>query len=302
MQELKRDLQLDKISKPEYIKKMHRIHERLFEYAEFIKDTDIASIQITDNGVMMTSRKSGIKMLCDEDDERQTPVEILNFGEYETEEMDFILNYIRKNNCKDFTFVDIGGNIGWYSVNIAKAFPDIRIYTFEPIPRTYSYLQENLRLNRIGNVVANNLGIADEDKELTFYYYREGSGNASLSNLSERDDTEKVKVRVTRLDDFVKKNKIPVHFIKCDVEGAELFVFRGAANTLKKYKPVVLTEMLRKWAAKFNYHPNDLILFFRKLGYECFTISGKHLKPFIKMDEYTLETNFIFIHPDTVKI
>lgn len=301
MKELKEDFVLGKISKQDYIKKMHRIHERLFEYADFMKDTDIAGIEISDNKVIMTSRKNGIKMVCDEDDERLTPIETLNFGEYETEELDFILNYIRKNVCKGFTVLDIGGNIGWYSINIARVFPEIDIHTFEPIPRTYGYLKENLKMNGVNNVTANNFGIADEDKELTFYYYREGSGNASLSNLSGREDTEKITVNVIRVDDYVKANKLNVNFIKCDVEGAEYFVFKGAINTLKKQKPVILTEMLRKWAARFDYHPNDMILFFTKLGYNCFTISGKTLKPFTKVDEYTLDTNFIFIHPDTVK-
>jgi hypothetical protein len=57
-----------------------------------------------------------------------------------------------------------------------------------------------------------------------------------------------------------------------------------------------MTEMLRKWAAGFGYHPNDIIDLFAGLGYKCFDST---LKPFGRMDEATTETNFFFLHPDT---
>ena len=300
--EVKKEFLAGKISKQEFIKNMHCIHSHLFEYAEYLKDTDISGIEIIDGKVIMTSRSGGIKMLVDKDDERVTPIETLNFGEYETEELSFIANYIRKHAGPEFTVLDIGGNIGWYSINLAKAFPKINIHTFEPIPKTFGYLKSNIELNNIKNVKINNFGLSDKEKDITFYYYKEGSGNASLTNLSGSESVEEINTRVYRVDDYVSQNKLHIDFIKCDVEGAELFVFKGASATLKKQKPVVLTEMLRKWAEKFGYHPNDIIAYFTKLGYECFTISGKSLKPFHKVDEYTLETNFVFIHPDKLKL
>ena len=60
--------------------------------------------------------------------------------------------------------------------------------------------------------------------------------------------------------------------------------------------------MLRKWSKKFKYHPNEIIQFFSKIGYECFKIS-KHvdkkkfiLKKVTKISSVTRETNFLFIH------
>lgn len=302
IKELKQEYLAGNISKQEFIKNMHDIHIHLFDYAEYLKQTDIASIELSDDKVIMTSRSSGIKMLCDRDDERMTPVETLNFGEYETEEVHFISNYIKKNFHNDFTVLDIGGNIGWYSMNLAKLFPQINIHTFEPIPKTFGYLKANIEMNNIKNVTINNFGLAEKEKDITFYYYKEGSGNASLSNLSGAADVEEINTRVYRVDDYVAKNKLKVDFIKCDVEGAEIFVFKGAATTLKKQKPVVLTEMLRKWAERFGYHPNDIIHYFSKMGYDCFTISGKSLKPFQHVDEYTQETNFVFIHQEKLKL
>jgi hypothetical protein len=56
--------------------------------------------------------------------------------------------------------------------------------------------------------------------------------------------------------------------------------------------------MLRKWAQRFNYHPNDLMAFLSSLGYECFVLREGELQPFLEMTEETVETNFFFMHPD----
>ncbi len=88
-----------------------------------------------------------------------------------------------------------------------------------------------------------------------------------------------------------------VDFIKCDVEGSELFVYQGGLETLKKYKPVVFSEMLRKWSAKFGYHPNDIIALFKNIGYQCYVITvDNYLKEITEVTEETVETNYFFLH------
>ena len=62
----------------EYIHDMHSEHSLLFEYADFIKDSAIAKVEITDEGIVMTDREYGIRMLCDRQDERAIPMETLN--------------------------------------------------------------------------------------------------------------------------------------------------------------------------------------------------------------------------------
>ena len=101
------------------------------------------------------------------------------------------------------------------------------------------------------------------------------------------------------MDTFVKDEKISaLDFVKCDVEGAEYFVYQGGLETLKKFKPIIFSEMLRKWSAKFDYHPNDIINLLKQIGYLCFVIRGRKLEEFTLMDENTLETNFIFLHKE----
>jgi len=277
--------------KHDYIQQMHDLHKVLFEYSIFIQSTDIKKIEITDGAVVMTSRESGLKLLCDPTDRRIAPIEILNFGHYEQEDSEMILRLINEGD----TVFDIGGNFGWYSLNIAKA-KHANVYAFEPIPKTYGYLCKNVELNGLDRVRAFNFGFSDSERELTFYYYPEGSGNSSSVDLSSGAGVEKVTCQVRTVDAFAAEQKVRVDFIKCDVEGAELMVFRGGLETIRRDTPVVFAELLRKWAVKFGYHPNEVLQLFRDAGYRCFTVQGSRLREFGSVDDETRETNFFFLH------
>jgi FkbM family methyltransferase len=283
------------LNKPEYIQKMYQhYHARLFEYAKYLPMTDIEMIEIRDGKVVMKFRKYGLRMLCPAGDYRVAPIESLNFLHYEENDANMILNLVPEQGV----VLDVGANMGWLSLIIACQVKGCHIHAFEPIPKTYSFLSQNIDLNDVKNVIAHPFGLSDERKDLTFYFYPEGSGNASLANLSDRKDVELIACHVERLDDFVHANKLNVDFIKCDVEGAELFAFRGALETLQKDKPIVFTEMLRKWAMKFNYHPNEIIALFSSLNFRCFYTDGSSLKELHQMTDETVETNFFFLHAE----
>lgn len=293
LQEMRNQYLSGVLNKPEYIQKMYQLrHAQLFEYAKYLAQTDIESIEIRDGRVIMTLKKYSVQMLCPEGDYRVAPIESLNFLCYEETDANMILKLIPERGV----VFDVGANMGWFSLVIARQIKGCQIHAFEPIPKTYSYLEQNIKLNQVPNIMAHHFGLSNERKDLTFYFYPEGSGNASSANLSERPDAELVTCHVERLDDFVSNNKLHVDFIKCDVEGAELFAFQGAMETLQRDKPIVFTEMLRKWAAKFNYHPNEIIALFSSLGYRCFYADRSILKELSEMTAETIETNFFFLH------
>lgn len=293
MKEIKERFRNKQVAKADYIVQMHDCHKVLFNYSDFIRNTDVEKIEISDGQVVTTSRDYGIRMICDPCDHRIAPIEALNFDHYEKEECDMILQLIDDGQ----NVYDIGGNFGWYSLIIARA-KKVKVLTFEPIPRTYSYLKQNVALNGLDNIELFNFGFSDQAQELKFYYYPEGSGNASIANLSGSEGVQSITCQVNRLDDFSKELGGSVDFIKCDVEGAELLVFKGGLQTIEKYKPVVFAELLRKWAAKFGYHPNEVIELFTGIGYRCFTVAGEKLAEFGLVDEETVETNFFFLHPE----
>lgn len=284
------------IAKPDFIRGMYEDHHaKLFDYAGYLKHVNIAAIEITEGRVTMTSRREGIKIVCPEGDYRVAPVEILNFAEYEIVDSNMILRLIGPDSC----VLDVGANMGWYSILIAKTQPGATVHAFEPLPNTYVALLENVALNGVGNVVTHPFGLSSEKKDFSFFFYPEGSGNASSVNLTGRSDAQEITCHVEVMDEIVGALGIArVDFIKCDVEGAELFVFQGGQKILARDKPVVFSEMLRKWSEKFNYHPNQIIELFRGLGYRCFTAEGEQLREFFAMDVNTVETNFFFLHGD----
>ncbi len=294
MTQLRQAYAAGEISKPDYIRAMYEQHHaQLFEYADYLQHTDIAAIEIRDGRVVMTSRDHGVKIVCPPGDYRVTPVETLNFLRYEQTDSNMIMRLVQPGDC----VLDIGANMGWYALNIAKTKPACTVHAFEPIPDTYRALCENIALNGLTNVFPHPYGFSSETKDLTFYFYPEGSGNASAADLSGRDDVRRIVCHVEQLDHAQALLGIGrAAFIKCDVEGAELFVFRGGLELLARDKPIVFSEMLRKWAAKFHYHPNEIIALFKSLGYRCFTAEDTGLREFFEMDETTVATNFFFLH------
>ena len=281
-----------KLNKWEFIDKMYEDHKLLFEYSEFISGTNISKIEISDNKVIMTFRESGVKMVVNKNDARLVPLETINFMTYENDELNMQLRLIRPENC----IFDIGANYGWFSLHVAKAFPDATIYSFEPIPYTFASLSENIKLNNLKNIIYNEVGLSDKKGTFDFYYDASSSGNASLKNVAEKSSIAVMKCKVQTLDDFLSAKNISVDYIKCDIEGAELFAFKGGIETIKKYKPIIFTEMLRKWSAQFNYHPNEIISLLSALNYSCFELDDIKLSKISEITENTISTNFFFLH------
>jgi len=282
-----------KLAKPDYIEKMYcDNHAHLFDYAKYIHKTDINKIEISSEGVVFYTKMFGIKMLCLEDDFRLAPIEILNFLKYEPDETAMMLRLMPEAA----TIFDVGANAGWYSVLFAKNDSGANVYSYEPIPKTYDLLKKNVVLNSLQNIEIFNCGLSDNEGELVFYYHPEGSGNASSVNVAERSDIRTVSAAVKTLDAVRNERGLSVDFIKCDVEGAELMVYQGGKETIANDKPIIFSEMLRKWASKFGYHPNQIIDYLSGFGYICCVVDGDRLSVFQSMDDSTAETNFFFLH------
>ncbi|CAN1492176.1 Methyltransferase FkbM [Flavobacteriaceae bacterium] len=298
IKEIKNKFESSEINKLDFISSMHEFHNVLFDFSKNLSNTEIAKIEIEDGKVIFTSRKTefhpgGVKFYVDKLDKRITPIEAFNFNIYEKEESEMLYKLV---NSDDVIF-DIGANIGWYSNHLSKKMPNSLIYAFEPIPETFNQVLRNTELNQTKNIFLNRLALSDKIQTLTFYYSPNVTGASSSVNITENDSMLKLECQTNTIDCFINEQNISkLDFIKCDVEGAELMVYKGGAVSINKYKPIVFTEMLRKWALKFGYHPNDIIEFFTKIGYACFVTSSGKLKLIEKVTDDTMETNFFFLH------
>jgi len=284
------------IDKESYISKMHGIHKIFWEYKDFIQNKNVDSIKITQDNVFITTIE-GLVLTCDPKDERAVSIEILNFGDYEAKELNMLQKFLKK----DSVILDIGANIGWYCLNLSKYVPLGCIIAFEPIPKTFEYLKNNIKINNIKNVKINDFGLSDAEGAFEFYYDPKLSGSSSLKSLHESRKHEIVKCKLKRLDDLIINLTSRIDLIKCDVEGGELFVIKGALETLKKMKPVLFLELLRKWSAKFGYHPNDAIRLLKEIGYDCYFIDNNNLIKIAEINEQTIATNFFFLDSEKHK-
>ena len=170
-------------------------------------------------------------------------VDIFNFidrriegnGEYEE---DLILQFIDdvKKLGADY-FIDIGANLGLYSLKIATSQPNISIIAFEPDLRNFSQLHANIFLNELEDVIkTERIALSDRSGESRFH--RDEAENRGRSRVANNGDRF---VLAKKLDDLLNFSGKRVA-IKIDVEGHELKVIRGAEHFLQNNKCIVQIE------------------------------------------------------------
>jgi FkbM family methyltransferase len=285
--------EIDKFQYAEYLNEQHR---GLFDYPALLAGTDVAEVRLTGEGVSVRSAAHDISMLIDAVDLHATPYALLDFGSYETAETDFLKSVFREGDV----FIDVGANLGWYSLVLGRSCPSAQIYAFEPIPSTVETLKKNIGLNRLVNVEAICMGMFDKEGEFDFLFAPDVSGATSLKMVGQsrgEGTVRNVACKVTTLDAFCSSRSITPALIKIDVEGAELMVAQGAERVLNS-TPIILMELLRKWSRAFGYHPDDVLDLLSGYGYSAwaFNEQGK-LEACARITEETTQTNFVFMHP-----
>lgn len=293
IQSLKNQFAAGKLGKSEFIQQALQVHRHLFDYVGITQCTDVREIHITEDGVKFRISEDDIWLYAPPNESRVAPIEAMNFDHYEPEEtriMDLL--------CEGATqILDVGANIGWYTARFAKRQPSSRVYAFEPLPVSYAYLQRNIAINGIADRVScYNYGLSDVSGSFDFFIAPAGGTNASLLNVAAATDARTVFGLTLTLDQWCLNQQVRPDFIKCDVEGAELLVFRGGRQTLRDHRPVVFAELLRKWSKPFGYHPNDMLAYFNEMGYECFAVGQSGVRHIDAVTDETPETNYAFIH------
>src|SRR5437868_9503361 len=140
--------------------------------------------------------------------------------------------------------IDVGANVGVYSVPLAVARPGLAVHAFEPNPTVFKRLERNKALNRAPNLVLHDSALAEAPGEASFYRFDD---DVSLSSLNRHaaemhGSPHTTTVRVETLDDVFAGEARRISFIKIDVQGAELRVLAGAKRSLAAHGPVLLFE------------------------------------------------------------
>jgi len=167
-------------------------------------------------------------------------------------------------NISEGTFIDIGANIGKFSIIMGKKLDDKgKVLAIEPHPKNFKILQKNIELNNLKNVTTLNLACSNKKGNLQLFLDEDGTGgHSTIKSKKTKAGNNKIWVKAETLDSIIKKEKIKkVNLIKIDVEGAEANVLRGAIKTLNKSRPKIIFEAwdeqylkkVKKILNKFNY-------------------------------------------------
>lgn len=158
--------------------------------------------------------------------------EMLIWDTYKLEELRF---------GKNDVVIDIGANIGTVSIYLAKKFPFLKIYAFEPSVKTYDFLCKNIKENKVKNVKSYNLAVWGESgKEMTLNYFPDAAG---LSGFYVKNRMRQ-KVFTISFDDIIKKHLIEkIKFLKIDCEGSEYEIIYNAKKINKNVVDKVAVEI-----------------------------------------------------------
>lgn len=144
-------------------------------------------------------------------------------GLHDFEDMAFVLHLLRTED----TFVDIGANVGTYTV-LASGQVGARSIAIEPIPQTFEHLLDNVFLNRLNDrVTLHNCGVGEENSILRFTVHHDTTNHVVTTPDADRTA---IGINVRTLDELLAGEKPKL--IKIDVEGFESHVVRGAGNVL----------------------------------------------------------------------
>lgn len=184
---------------------------------------------------------------------------------------------------KGDTVFDIGAHLGLYTLLLSELVGEEgKVFAFEPNPELLPLLKKTVE--PLANVELFQMALSDREGEISLFV-PEDATMASLSDWTAGNAgvVHQVKCDMHILDNLVEQVKLSLpQFIKCDVEGAELSIFRGGVKTLDRIDaPIVLFEVNAKAADSFGQKVTDYFDFLeglRKPKYVFFEVLIDRIK------------------------
>lgn len=181
-----------------------------------------------------------------------------------------ILSWWADEMAPDSVFLDVGANVGLYS--LVAAARGATVVAFEPNPRTRARLEANIRLNHFERritvrpeALSDAIGTATLFDDVMEGQREANAGVASLSNKNAAGRS--IEVRTSTLDAIVKELRLPrVDWIKMDIQGAEYPALKGGSDTLAS-RPRLLLELEPEVAKNMGWCVEDLRRLLRDHGY-----------------------------------
>jgi len=184
-----------------------------------------------------------------------------------------ISRYLTRNLSSDDIFVDVGANLGFFTVLCAPLVS--RVIAFEPVSLTHQYCKGNIALNRLTNVDLFQCGLWSENTTASIKTDTSNMGGASISRDGSTFSVESI--RCVSLDAMIASGEVSVSsiaIIKMDIEGAEQFALEGMKASLEKFRPKIVMELNRPAMTRFDTTVADIWNFFSSRSYKL--LAFKH--------------------------
>ena len=198
-------------------------------------------------------------------------IEQFRVDTYNTKEPE-TLDWLDDNLRSDDVLIDVGANIGLYSLYAAKINPKCRIYALEPAFQNFTNLCNNIVLNAVQNIIPCNFPLADRETFDVFFVSDIQPGSA-LHSFGQPSDFKVESNAISlqqgalsmTLDALVSQYGLPQpSLIKIDVDGIEEKIIKGAQNVLQSKQ---MRTMLLEWSFRSDEDITRLEQTMRHLGY-----------------------------------
>lgn len=204
-------------------------------------------------------------------------------------EIRFLLRFLSPGDLA----VDIGAHKGAYTWWLSKAVGGQgHVIAFEPNPRLAAKLCSLARTKP--NISVENLGVSSRSETRTLVIPARSAQEASYE-LPNEPSAQTIATRTVSLDRYFKDWDRPVKLMKCDVEGHELSVFRGAQHILTRDRPAILFECEER-----HLKQNSIVDVFDHLqgrGYQGYFFRGRQYLAISELAEHmTKRGNKLYIY------
>ena len=190
---------------------------------------------------------------------------------WEEMESTFIINNVNERTV----FVDVGANIGYFSMLAAQQKVG-KVLAIEPIPGTYDMLRRNVEHNLFRDVIEPlNIALGSKEHTVKFVCSLGPKNHIEYEVDNVHRDLPTIDVNVTTLDNLLKdKEEIDrIDVIKVDIEGAEYGFLQGARMTLETFKPIIMMEIEEHRLVKYNVTAENIFAFMNDLGYKYLSVT-----------------------------
>jgi FkbM family methyltransferase len=165
-------------------------------------------------------------------------------------------------------FLDVGANVGYFGLLVARQFPRSPVVAFEPNPAISECLQDSVRRNGWEKrmTVARN-AVSSENGSLPFLVEGDNSGHSRLATGAAASQV--IQVETVIFDEWVKTHPVGarVACVKIDVEGAEVMALRGMRNFLERDRPALCVEGYDNQLREFGSSVEELKQLIADAGY-----------------------------------